>query len=74
MTLMFKSPVQNVMIYGAETWTLGRDQANELLIKDVDFWRRETRKLRKKKIMKQKIRKIIIFQHYIIDDCDGLDI
>jgi hypothetical protein len=47
---MYQALVQNILLYGAETWTLNIQQANKLLATEMDFWRRSARKSRKGKV------------------------
>ena len=56
-TLISKTFVQSAMLNDAETWTLGKHQANKLLVTEIDFWQRAESKSRKK-IKKLKIRKV----------------
>ena len=46
--MIFKSMVQNIMLHGAEIWTLGRHQANKFLTTEMEFWQRAARKSIKK--------------------------
>jgi hypothetical protein len=47
---IYQASVQNILLYGAETWTLNIQQANKLLATEMDFWRRSARKSRKEKV------------------------
>ena len=47
---IFKALLQNVSLYGAETWTVTRKQAERLLAVEMDIWRRSARISRKDKI------------------------
>ena len=46
-TLIFKSLVQSAILYGVETWTLGRQQEDKLLATEMDLWWKAARKSRK---------------------------
>jgi hypothetical protein len=56
--LMYQALVPNILLYGAETWTLNAQQANKLLATELDFWRRSARKSRKVKVRNITIREI----------------
>jgi hypothetical protein len=57
---MYHALVQNILLYGAETWTLNTQQANKLLTTEMDFWRRSARKSRKEKFRNGTIREIMV--------------
>ena len=47
--------VQDIMLYGAEIWTLDRPYANKLLSTEMDYWRRVGRNSRIDKIRNQRL-------------------
>jgi hypothetical protein len=49
-TLISKSIVESIMLYGSETWTLNRRQQSKLLATEMDYWRRSARKPRRERI------------------------
>jgi hypothetical protein len=57
--LMYQASVQSILLYGAETWTLNTQQANELLATEMNFWRRCARKSRKEKVRNVAIREVM---------------
>jgi hypothetical protein len=46
-TLIYKSTVESIMLYGSETWTLNRRQKNKLLATEMDYWKQSARKSRR---------------------------
>jgi hypothetical protein len=48
-TLIYKSTVESIMLYGSETWTLNTRQQSMLLATEMDYWRRSARKSRRKR-------------------------
>jgi Zn-dependent M16 (insulinase) family peptidase len=56
---MYQALVQNILLYGAETWTLNTQQANKLLGTEMDFLRRSARKSRKENVRNVTVREIM---------------
>jgi hypothetical protein len=54
-TLIYKSVVVSIMLYGSETWSLSRRQQNKLLAAEMDYWRRSTRKPRRERVIRDKM-------------------
>ena len=65
--IIYNSLVQSVMLYGAETWTLDRQNANKLLATEMDYWRRAARKSRMDKIRNQRIRELMEVDRNILE-------
>jgi hypothetical protein len=57
--LMYQALLKNILLYGAETWTINTQQANKLLATEMDFWRRSARESRKEKVRNVTIREIM---------------
>jgi hypothetical protein len=55
---MYQALVQSILLYGAEAWTLNRQQANKLLATEMDFWR-SARISRKEKVRNVTIREVM---------------
>jgi hypothetical protein len=68
---MYQALVQSILLYGAETWTLNTQQANELLATEMDFWRRSARKSRKEKVRNGTIRAIMKMGKNILEVIEG---
>lgn len=56
---IFKTILQSIVFYGAETWTLNKKQVNRLNALEMDFWRRSARISRKDRIRNTEIRRIM---------------
>lgn len=65
--LIYQAIFQSTTLYGAETWTISRQQANKLMVLEMDFWRRSARKSRKEKIRNNKIREIMQVDRNILE-------
>ena len=52
------------MLYGAETWALGRQQANKLMATEINFPLKAGKKSRKEKIRVLKISEIMNFEQH----------
>ena len=50
-TFIFKPLVQSVMLYDAETCTIGKHHESKLLGTEMDFWQKTARQSRKEKIL-----------------------
>jgi hypothetical protein len=64
---MYQALVQSTLLYGAETWTLNRQQANKLLATEMDFWRRSARKSRKEKVLNVTIKEVMEVRKNILE-------
>jgi hypothetical protein len=58
-TLIYKSIVETIILYGSETWTLNRRQQNKLLATEMDYWKWSARKSRRERIRNSVIREIM---------------
>jgi Zn-dependent M16 (insulinase) family peptidase len=56
---MYQALVHSILLYGAETSSLNTQQANKLLVTEMDFWRRSARKSRKEKVRNVTTREIM---------------
>jgi hypothetical protein len=65
--IMYQALVQSILLYGAETWTLNTQQANKLLVTEMDFWRRSARKSRKETIRNVTIREVMEVRKNILE-------
>jgi uncharacterized protein YdeI (YjbR/CyaY-like superfamily) len=66
-TIIYKSIVESIMLYGSETWTLNRRQQNKLLATEMDYWKRSTRKSRRERIRNTVIREIMEVEKTILE-------
>jgi hypothetical protein len=67
-TLIYKSIVESIMLYGSETWTLNRRNQSKLLATELDDWRRSARKSRRERIRKTVIREKMKMEKTILEE------
>jgi hypothetical protein len=65
--LMYQALVQSILLYGTETWTLNTQQANKLLVTEMDFWRRSARKSRKQAVRNVTTREVMEVRKNILE-------
>jgi hypothetical protein len=65
-TLIYKSIVESIMLYGSETWTLNRRQKSKLLATEMDYWRHSARKSRRERIRNTVIREMMKVEKTIL--------
>ena len=66
-TMIYKSIVESILIYRAETWTLNGRQKNKLLATEMDFWRRSAKKSRREKVKNSVIRELMNVNKNVIE-------
>jgi hypothetical protein len=58
-TIIYKSIVESITLYGSETWSLNRRQQNKLLATEMDYWKWSARMSRRERIRNTVIRDIM---------------